>query len=157
MQQKFSETIKVIQEFGNAVISSYKDKLKSDGNAGSKLFTETKFKIKSGNYEWSVLIDLPEYWKYVEYGRKPGKFPPPDKIRSWITAKKIIPRPLQLKSGKTVLPSISQLTFLISRSIARNGISPKPYLSNSIETAKAEYIEKIKEAIIRDLTSGPFQ
>jgi hypothetical protein len=37
---------------------------------------------------------LPEYWKYVEDGRKSGKYPPLETIKKWIEVKPVLPRPL---------------------------------------------------------------
>lgn len=53
----------------------------------------------------------------IEYGRGPGKFPPPDAIRAWVEKKGIVPR--QGRNGK--VPSIKQLCFLISSTIADKG------------------------------------
>jgi hypothetical protein len=52
------------------------------------------------------------YIGVLEDGRRPGKFPPRNKIESWIQSKGIIPR------GKI---SISQLAYLIARKISMEG------------------------------------
>ena len=53
-----------------------------------------------------------DYTEYLEDGRKPGKFPPVDKIIQWIKDKNITPRDNI---------SISSLAFLIGRKIATYG------------------------------------
>ena len=61
-------------------------------------------------------MSFADYWKWAEYGRKPGKFPPIEKIKEWIKVKPILPRPTD---GK--LPTENQLAFLIARKIATKG------------------------------------
>ena len=108
-----------------------------------------------------LTLNLEEYWKYIEEGRKAGKqparkkMPPITEIRKWIDKKNIIPRPIRLKSGKEFSPTRNTLAFLISRSILKNGfktaIPPKPFFKTSLQTAKEMFIDKIKEALVKDL------
>ena len=49
--------------------------------------------------ELEITLNLPDYWKYVEYGRGPGKFPPINKIGDWIVKKHILPRPQNGQGG----------------------------------------------------------
>lgn len=69
----------------------------------------------------SVLIDMNslDYFKYVDQGRKPGKFPPPSSLQNWVL-KNLRPSPKELKS----------VTYLVARSIARNGIKGKEILKD---------------------------
>ena len=80
----------------------------------------------------------------MENGRQPGKFPPLDVIKQWIQIKPVIPN---IRNGK--LPTLDQLTFLISRSIARNGIPPKNYLASTL--MEFEYDPQFYEAINKDI------
>ena len=91
-------------------------------------------------------LSLVDYWKYVENGRRAGKFPPPDKIKRWIEIKPVLPRPF---NGK--LPTIDQLTYLICRKIKLDGIKPRPLLKETLEEINKEYEDKISEALTQDL------
>lgn len=75
---------------------------------------------------------------YVNDGRKPGgKFPPQKAIEDWINVKKIQPTGITTK----------QLTFLIQRSIAKNGIEGYPYIKELREYLKSkspEFLQKFK-------------
>ena len=51
--------------------------------------------------------------------------------------KPVLPTPT--KNGK--LPTIDQLTFLISRKIAREGIEPRMFLTNTIEELDLKPLE----------------
>lgn len=109
-------------------ISTYKTTLESKGKrATGNLINNIKSKIKVNGKYVIISLNLEDYWKYVEYGRRPGKFPPVDKIREWIRVKPILPQP---QNGK--LPTANQLAFLIGRSIARNGIKPTNALKQSM-------------------------
>ena len=72
-------------------------------------------KLKGGTYK--IYLILQDYWKYVEYGRKPGTFPNVGKIQEWIKIKPVIPRPLT----NGIVPTEKQLSFLIGRSIKEKG------------------------------------
>lgn len=76
---------------------------------------------------YQISLNLAEQWKYVEYGRRPGKFPPISAIRQWIDVKPVIPRPLNKK-----LPTKDQLAFLIARKIANDGIPARPVLADTV-------------------------
>ena len=149
----YTNTIQVLTEFGNAIIDSYKEKLGSQGYQDGKLFNTIVLQgIKENKGNFNISINLEEYWKYIEYGRKAGaKMPPIKPIENWIIVKQIIPKPLTLKSGKTIIPSTKSLAFVIARSISRKGIKPRPYLKNSIDEMKKIFIERIKDAIAKDL------
>lgn len=109
-------------------INSYKSTLENKGKrATGNLMNSIKGKVKISGKYIIVSLNLEDYWKYVEYGRKPGKFPPVNKIREWIRVKPILPQP---SSGR--LPTVNQLAFLIGRSIARNGIKPTNALKQTI-------------------------
>ena len=53
------------------------------------------------NFKWTtewkgnlfeVYFDLPSYFPFAEYGRRPGKMPPINKILKWIEFKHLVPR-----------------------------------------------------------------
>lgn len=149
----YKNTMQVLTEFGNAIIDSYKEKLGSKGYQDGKLFNNIVLKgVTENKGNFTISIDLKEYWKYIEYGRRAGaKRPPIEVIEKWIDVKEIKSRPLTLKSGKTIIPNTKSLAFIIARSISRKGIKPRPYMKNSIDEMKKIFIERIKDAIAKDL------
>lgn len=163
----YVNTIKVLNEFADTLINEYKSKLASEGWQSGKLYNSIKkVSIKNSKGNFKLTLNLEEYWKYIEEGRKAGKqpnrkkMPPITEIRKWIDKKNIIPRPIKLKSGKEFSPTRNTLAFLISRSILNNGfknpISPKPFFKTSLQTAKDMFIDKIKEALAKDLIEEGF-
>lgn len=145
----FTETIDVINQYGNAILRTYKDKLSKAGYQQGELFKTSTYEITTNNTTIVVTLKLEEYWKYIEYGRKANsKFPPPDVIRNWIEAKQIVPKPY---NGK--LPTLNQLTYLISRSIAKKGIKARPFLEDSVSEVIKTYTDKIAIAITNDVNN----
>ena len=147
----FTHTMKALTEFGQKIVDNYKAELEACGYQDGQLYRTLSYSVKMDNSSWLISISLEEYWKYIEYGRRPGKMPPLDAIEKWIKVKQILPRPLTLKSGKSVVPTIPQLSFLIARKIGRDGIRPRPFFKQSFESAKREFLHIIEEAIIADI------
>lgn len=137
--------VHILQQFGNWIIDSYRRKLYEGGSNATGLLgnsLSTTVNAEDGIYE--VVLNIQEYWKYLEYGRLPGSFPNIDAIRKWIQVKPILPTPD--RNGK--IPTIDQLTFLISRKIAEKGIEPRYYLNNTLDEID---LTPLEEAITKSL------
>lgn len=99
-----------------------------------------------GNGSFLFQLSANFYWKYVEGGRRAGaKMPPAAAILAWVRKYKI--------AGNGI--SENSLVFLIRRSIAINGIKPRPFINqladkiaDEIEKMFAEYLENIVSTII---------
>ena len=163
----YKNTITVLNEFADTLINEYKGKLASEGWQSGKLYNSIKkVSVKNSKENFILTLNLEDYWKYIEEGRKAGKqpnrkkMPPITEIRKWIDKKNIIPRPIKLKSGKEFSPTKNTLAFLISRSILNNGfktaIPPKPFFKTSLQTAMEMFKDKIKEALAKDLIEDGF-
>ena len=113
-----------------------------DNTKHYELSNNIKFNLQVNDTLFEIEFQAPSYWKWANYGRSPGKFPPPDKIEDWIVRRKISPYPT--KSGKT--PTRKQLTYLISRKIARDG-----FLEKSLSEQQDYWEDRIKEAISEDI------
>jgi len=113
------------------------------------LLNSVEYIVDVGTVSLTVSLKLADYWKYVEHGRKPGKFPPVDKIISWIKNKPVLPYEV---NGK--LPTENQLAYLIGRKIATEGIEAGNQLRSTLEQANSYYLERIREAITKDVTSN---
>lgn len=154
MSYKFPRTEALLNSFGNTLISRYREKIKE--YASGQLYKTINFEITKGNSNYIVTINLEEYWKNISYGRKPGsRMPPVEAIENWIKIRKIIPRPLILHNKKSIIPTVKQLAFIIARSIAKNGIKPRPFMRDTIaetmETFKEKLIITLKEDIISEI------
>lgn len=111
--------------FANALKDALAD---NDINASGTLSKSIDGFVEFDGKWLSVGITLEDYYKYVEYGRKRGKFPPINKIREWIRIKPVVPR-----SNNGKLPTENQLAYLIGRKIAREGTKPQPFFARTIK------------------------
>ena len=105
------------------------------------------FSLKVNDTVFEIEFKAPEYWKYAEYGRGPGKFPPSDAIDKWITRRKITPYPL--KDGRT--PSRPQLVYLISRKIANEGFEGSGFLRKGLKEQEDYWESRITSAVTNDI------
>lgn len=148
----FTNLQSTLSSFVDELINTYKNLLIRDNKkASGNLISSLKpVQIEFSNNKMQGSIEIASYWKYVEYGRRPGKFPPMNKILDWIKIKPVIPRPMNgLKA-----PSEKQLAFLISRKIARDGIQPGNQLKEALDLTWAKYEKQISDAISKDLNEA---
>ena len=145
----FENLTKVLNDFGKFLVEEYRENLTKDKkNASNDLYNSLNYIVDTGTRgRFEVQISLLHYWKYVEYGRRAGKFPPINAIQEWVRIKPVLPRPMS--NGK--LPTERQLAYLISRKIALEGIAPNPFLEKSINSVTEVMMEYIEEAITKDL------
>ena len=137
--------IDAIREYAAELVQNYTAQMPAD----YQIKDSVTFDVQPSNNEaYSIIIDVPAYWKYIERGRQAGsKMPPIDAIENWIEVKRIVPKEI---NGK--VPTIRQLAFLISRKISRDGIPAKPYLQNAIQTtSKAVITDTMKEYMTKQI------
>ena len=147
---KFSRTEALLNSFAQTIVNRYRDKI-SEYSSG-KLYKTIDYTITSKSDSYLVTINLEEYWKFIEKGRRAGaKMPPVSAIENWIKVRKIIPRPVALKSGKQRVPTVQQLAYVIARSIARNGIAARPFMRESIEDTMKDFQSKLSAAVREDV------
>ena len=128
------------------VASDYQDELKAFNKIATGELYDVKAEVNVNGGTYTISLILQDYWKYVEQGRQPGKFPNVGKIQEWIKVKPIVPRPM--KDGK--FPTEKQLAFVIGKSIKEKGIPAKPALANALKKNDV-HLNKIKEAVSKSL------
>ena len=96
-----------------------------------ELRNNIKFNLQVGDNFYEIVFAAPQYWKWAEDGRRPGKMPPVSAIADWVTRRKIAP--YSNKNGK--LPST-------------NGIH---FLEKSVTEAENYFVSKISDAITEDI------
>lgn len=144
----WEHTYKVLEEYIIEVMKRYQDELIRDNKiATGNLLNNINYVIEKNDNQIWVGLKLEDYWKYVEFGREPGKFPPVDKIKEWISTKAILPN----ADNRGKLPTPDQLAYLIGRSIALEGIEPGHELELTLEEYNQLYEEKILQAVSDDL------
>ena len=76
------------------------------------------------------------YASYVEYGRKPGKMPPPDILEAWANKK----FRLSHKDARSA-------AWALARSIAKKGTKARPYFEPAVESGWRKMIDKIAKIV----------
>lgn len=147
---QFPNLMRVLHEYGKRAEAYYRDELIKKGkNASFTLLDSVHYQVQHDGRNFEVSLNLEDYWKYIESGRKPGSFPPPSAILSWIKVKPIVPK--VDSNGK--LPTQKQLAYLIGRKIATEGIEPTPVMKDALTKLNAEMEEAINKAIDQDIES----
>lgn len=145
---KWTHLEETLNNFADYFIQEAKNNLSdNNSNASFNLYNSFEKIIEIGDDYFSVKISLEDYWKYVENGRKAGKFPPLPKIQNWVEIKAIQPYPDA--NGRT--PSVEQLTFLIGRKIANEGTEPHPFFKPAKQEAISRFEQSIDLAISEDI------
>lgn len=146
----FNNLQQVLDDFTKDVAETYKSLLLRDGkNATGELISSIKPMTPSlvnGTFQCS--LSLAPHWKYVENGRRPGKFPPIDNILDWVKTKPQLARPNRL-DRKELAPK--QLAFLVARKIATKGIPPGNQLEEAMDIVYARWKDRIDAAIAADI------
>ncbi len=143
---QWTNLTEVMNILGQKLITLYREKLDEENvNASGKLYNSLQQIIQIDGDKYELDLRLEDYWKYVENGRKAGKWPPVDKIKEWIRIKPVLPYP----DNNGRLPTESQLAFLIGRKIANEGITPRPLLERSID--EIDFEKEIKIAVQADI------
>ena len=134
-----------VREVCNQIADIYRKKMDAaDYNKQGELYN-FKWTTEWKDNLFEIVFDLPSYFPFAEYGRRPGKFPPPDAILKWIQFKRLVPRPG--RDGK--VPSTNQLVYLISRKIATKGTEGKHLLEKTINDPN---LDKLADNLVELLT-----
>lgn len=141
-----NEIEQILYDVAYQVAIDYQNELRSFDSIASGALNNVDFEVEIKGGTYKIYLILQDYWKYVEYGRKPGKFPNVGKIQEWIKIKPVLPRPLT----NGIVPTEKQLSFLIGRSIKEKGIQPKPALGNVLKKNDTQ-LNRIKEAVSKSL------
>ena len=143
---KLDDLYDLLVELGENVRKGYVNKLVKNGHPTQEntlaSTVTSEVIVKGTTYE--VVLNLQDYWKYVEEGTRPH-WPPKDAILHWVEVKPVIPRP----DAKGRIPSPKSLAFLISRKIAKKGTTGTHDLKETKDTLLGYYRERITEVLER--------
>lgn len=153
IQQSFSHLEPLVREYASEFERIYKERLREDDfKATGNLINSIETKVKVGDDYYSITFFAKDYFKWVEEGRKSGKWPPREAILKWIRAKKILPHP----DREGNLPTENQLAFLIQRSIGENGTIKRfeyagsHIVAETVEQLNEQYLPLFQEALAED-------
>ena len=148
--KKFSRTEALLNSFAQTIVNRYREHISE--YARGKLYKTIDYTITSKSDSYLVTVNLEAYWVFLEKGRRAGApLPPVSAIENWIKVRKIIPRPVTLKSGKQRVPTVQQLAYVIARSISRKGIAARPFMRETIEDTMKDFRSKLTAAVREDV------
>lgn len=115
----------IMDAVGQAVVLSIQEELRSMGLKDSRIINLVDYAISANGRTLEIL--LPDYYIYIEKGRRPGATPPPlGPLIQWMKQRRIAPG----REGRIV--------WAIRTAIARRGIRARPFLKRALETSEQE-------------------
>ena len=119
---KLPSVYQTIIDIFDEVVGDLKASAEEKGlDASGNLIASIRFEPKILGEVFQFKLLLPDYYKWVDEGRKKGKFPPINAILDWMRSKGIVPRNTKGKRLKTTKNSLKSLAFVIARGIAKKG------------------------------------
>lgn len=89
-----------------------------------------------------ILVNMLDYWRYVNDGREPGKYVPITPLIKWIRAKGFNK---DVKTGRFKKFSIKGMAFAVSTNIKKFGIAPTYFYDEAFNEFEKEFE---KEAVL---------
>lgn len=154
---KFISVGMILEKYARMIVDGLKSNLTAnDSIASYKLLQSVQANVTIYGSVYTMEIRMEDYWKYVEFGREPGKFPPIEPIIKWTVQKgfsmeavaqsfrdnaaknrrlkgvkqrsfdNIRKKPKKLNRERVR----KQLAFLIARKIKNKGIEPTGFASD---------------------------
>lgn len=147
---ELTRTIAVLNEYAEAWANAYRAELIANGKrASGELIRSIKGEVKIENDVYSAVLNVADYYKYVEYGRrKGGKMPPVSAILKWVEVKPVIPR----ENGI----SKEQLSWAIAKKIRRDGIEPTHAMGDANDLTFRAFESKLRQALTEDLEGAAY-
>ena len=106
----------------------------TDNSGALRNSIEGNYSVGPNSFESS--ISMLGYGVYVDEGRRPGKWAPPEVIREWVRTKPIRVRNVGTGSfAKPTEQARNSLAFLINRKIKEKGIKPTRFFTEPFEEA----------------------
>lgn len=125
-----------LEKIGENIVADAKTTLKKQGHiATGTLYNSIKSKINGDN---QITFDLTPYARYVDVGRKKGKWAPPQAIKDWCKVKGID----------------QKYAYVINKKIYEEGIKPSLFFTNAFEknTKKMDdLIDAYMDGLLDDL------
>ena len=117
-------------EYGEVLVRTLKRELVDEGKYATGSLIDTMFyDVRLDNSLAVVELNANPYLRYVDQGRRPGKFPPIQAIRRWVNVRGLPAR----------------ATFPIARAIAQRGIPATNVVNRSIDLTEAEFLPEYEQ------------
>jgi hypothetical protein len=136
MEVRFDNVIKLMNKYGAEVVSEMLTRLNGfKKNASGELQKSLKYDIDQNGDVISLVIEGVDYAKYVDKGRRPGKYAPVSALKKWAKIKGIP----------------EKAVYAINRSIFKKGIAPTNFMTTTLTRRKSKFEELVAEAYKKDV------
>lgn len=140
MEVEYNNLSNYLNTVKSSILEHYINQLSSNGYSTDNI----TIKVNIDNNDFQLVLNLNDYWKWIENGRKAGKMPPVNAILEWINKKNIKPNKKEL--------SKKSMAFLIARKIGLKGIKGKGLLKKTEDTYREDFITGCSKAITKDIS-----
>ena len=103
--------------------------------ATGNLIQSISYEVEVNGKNITLNVDAAPYWRYVDKGRKPGKFVPVDALKKWARVKGI--------PESAVYP--------INYKIYKKGIPPTNFATTTLTRRKSKFEEMVAKAYKEDM------
>lgn len=136
---RMPRTRAVLEEYGAQVVAEMVTRLRGHGkDATGNLIESLGYEVEETSSELVLSFVMADYGDYVDQGRRPGSFPPVDRIREWCRVRGIP----------------ESAAYPISAAIARRGIPPTNFYTVSTTRRQGQLDAKLELAIGEDLEAA---
>lgn len=149
---QFTNTVRTLNEYGQKIQNLYRQKNLESGYDPAAELQNISYEVQVNGDQFSIVFNMPDYWKFAENGRRPGKMPPPGVLMKWMEFRHILPTQVQLPNGKTYIPSMQSLEYLIRRKIGREGTQGAHNWEQTENEIRESLISDVGKALQQDFT-----
>ncbi len=143
----------VIKTYGTAIVDAIKTSLLNKKKvATGNLLGSVEYNVVKDANNVSLQISAADYLKWIEQGRKKGKYPPIDKILKWVQAKGIKQKGFSIYTKVSPLNRQKRTAFAIAKGIKDKGIRARPIITPVVKKVSPAFYEDIGRAV--SLTIG---
>lgn len=146
-REAFEEHSPKLYDTARKIANEYKNQIKADNAIASGELYNFKWDIEYAERHLKLVFDLPEQWRFVEYGRNPTKNSGTGQVRhsiaEWVRLKGLTPRPNQ---------STESMIYAITRKIHTKGFPARNTLEKSLNQSAA-FIQQFEDITVDMLNS----
>jgi hypothetical protein len=146
------EALRAVQIAAINIEASAKMNVTANGSVDTGQLRARIAKIINANELSARVVSRQTYSSAIEFGRKPGSFPPVGALQDWVRRKQLAGTysvKTRRRTGNTSdrTKQDKALAFVIARAIYRKGIKEKPFLNPAYEAELPAFRQRIIQAI----------
>lgn len=143
--------LRIVQNWGNELSENLRNTLrKNKTNASSVLSQSIGSIAKPKKDGFRLTVEMEDYYKYVEEGRRAGKRPPIQNIYEWIQNKKSVQTLISKSTDRR--KATRSLAYVIAGKIAKHGTKAQPFIRQNVNEKSLKVLaDRIGEYIVKQL------